>query len=212
MAKRRRRKTRRSLQAQNEPRVVRIVEYEITPEPIQDRRYKRLPRHVKDAFERLHYEAQRHPHQVIPELLDWIEKYPNMPMLYNYLSVAYSWSGQPEKAKEVIEENYRRNPDYLFARLNYAELYLAEGDYDRVAEILEHKFDLKLLCPERKRFHVSEVAGFMGLVGIYFFETGKQELAKQYLDILEKVAPEFPVTKQLHRKLHPSFLRRMLRR
>ncbi len=212
MAKRKRRKTRRPLQAQNELRVVRIVEYEITSEPIQDRRYKRLPRHVKDAFERLHHEAQRHPHQTIPELLDWIEKYPNMPMLYNYLSVAYSWAGQPEKAEEVVEENYRRNPDYLFARLNYAESCLSRGDYDKIAKIFEHKFDLKLLYPKRKRFHVSEVANFMGLVGIYFFETEERDLAKQYFDILKKVAPEFPMTKLLHRKLHPNLFGRMFRR
>ncbi|MBN1935009.1 MAG: hypothetical protein JW934_10110 [Anaerolineae bacterium] len=65
-------------------------------------------------------------------------------------------------------ENYRRNPDYLFARLNYAELFLRRGDYERVAEILEHKFDLKLLYPRRNRFHVSEVSNFIGLVGLYW--------------------------------------------
>ncbi len=121
MAKRKR-ATQSPLQAQAEQSVTRGVEYEITAEPIHDRRYKRLPRRVKDAFDRLHAEAQKRPHKAIPELLELLEQYPNMPTLYNYLSVAYSRSGQRKKAEEIIQENYRRNPDYLFARLNYAEL------------------------------------------------------------------------------------------
>ena len=133
-------------------------------------------------------------------------------MLYNYLSVAYSHAGQREKAEEVIQENYQRNPDYLFARLNYAELCRAQGNYQQIAEIFEHKFDLKLLYPKRKRFHISEVANFMGLIGIYFLETGQREAAERYYEILKEIAPGYPMTKMLRRKLHPSFLRRLLSR
>jgi len=193
-------------------KAIQSVEYEITSEPIQDRRYRRLPGQVKDAIERLHPEAQRDPQRAIPELVDLIKKYPKVPMLYNYLSVAYSQAGQWEKAEEVIRENYQRNPDYLFARLNYAELCRTQGDYEQIAEIFEHKFDLKLLYPNRKRFHISEVANFMGLIGIYFLETGQQEAAEKYYEILKKIAPDYPMTKMLRRKLHPSFLGRLLGR
>lgn len=210
---RRKKATRRpALQSQDKLKAVRIVEYEITSEPIQDGRYKRLPSQVKDAIDRLHHEAQRHPHRAIPELVDLVKKYPRLPMLYNYLSVAYSRAGQREKAEETVRENYRRNPDYLFARLNYAELCRTQGDYKQIAEIFEHKFDLKLLYPNRKRFHISEVANFMGLIGIYFCETGEREGAEKYYEILKKIAPSYPVTKMLRRKLNPSFLGRLLSR
>ncbi len=191
---------------------IQLIEYEITSEPIYDRRYKRLPRHVKDALDRLYYEAQKQPHKAIPELLDLIEKYPNIPTLYNYLSTAYSGTGQHEKLEEIVRENYRRNPDYLFARINYAELYRVQGDYDKIAEIFEHKFDLKLLYPKRKKFHVSEVANFMGLIGIYFFETGERDVAEIYYDILKQVAPGYPMAKLLRRKLHPGLIRRLFHR
>lgn len=206
MAKRKR-KPQRPGQSGDELRTFQIVEYEITSEPIQDRHYKRLPGHIKDAINRLHYEAQKRPLKAIPELLDLIEKYPNIPVLYNFLSIAYSWAGQREKSEEVIRENYRRNPDYLFARLNYAEMCRARGDYDKIAEIFEHKFDLKLLYPKRKQFHISEVANFVGLVGIYFFETGDRDTAEKYYDILKQVAPGYPMTKLLRRKLHPGLIR-----
>jgi len=143
---------------------------------------------------------------------EWIEKYPNVPQFYNYLSVAYSLSGQRKKAEEMIRENYRRNPTYLFARLNYAELCLGQRDYEQVEKIFDHKFDLKALYPKRKRFHISEVAGFMGIVGIYFVETGEREAAETNYDILMQIAPDYPVTKVLRRKLHPGFFRRLLQR
>lgn len=205
----RRRATQSHRQAQDAPGVVYVTEYEITSSPIQDRRYRRLPRRVKDAIERLHDEAQRRPHKAIPELLEWIEKYPNIPMLYNYLSVAYSLAGQREKSEAVSQENYRRNPDYLFARLNYAEVCLAKGEYEKIGEIFEHKYDLKLLYPRRKRFHISEVANFMGLIGVYFFETGEREAAEKYCEILQQIAPGYPMTKRLRRKLFPNLLQRL---
>ena len=211
MAKKRR-KARPSPKPRDEPAVVRLVEYEITSEPIQDRFFRQLPRRVKDAFERLHDEAQEQPHKAIPELLEWIEKYPTLPMLYNYLSVAYSRAGEREKRDEIIRENYARNPDYLFARLNYAELCLARGDYDEIAQIFEHKFDLGLLYPKRKRFHISEVVNFMGLAGAYYVETGEREVAQVYYDILEQIAPEYPMTESLRRRLHPGPFGRLLRR
>jgi tetratricopeptide (TPR) repeat protein len=196
----------------SEYKAVYVSTYEITSEPIVDRRYKRLPEHVKDAIDRLHHLAQRQPLEAIPELLEWIEKYPDVLQLYNFLSVAYSQSGQQEKAEEVILENYRRNPDYLFARLNYAEICLRKSDLDRVAEIFDNKFDLKMLYPKRKRFHISEVASFMGIIGIYFVEIGEPEAAEKYYDILKQIAPRYPATRALHRKLHPGFLQRLLHR
>jgi tetratricopeptide (TPR) repeat protein len=189
---------------------IRVVDYEITTEAITDANYRRLPRPVRDAFERLHFESQTQPHKAIPELLEWIEQYPRIPLLYNYLSVAYSGTGQEDKVRATVEENYRRNPDYLFARLNYAELCLADGDYEQVAKIFDHKFDLKLLYPKRKRFHISEFANFTGLVGIYFYETGDRDLAATYYDLLRQIAPGYPLTKRLRRKLHPGPLRRLL--
>jgi tetratricopeptide (TPR) repeat protein len=199
-------------QAQAKPRKIQVVEYEITDEPIHDRHYQTLPSHVKDTLEQLYYEAQQQPRKAIPKLLKLVKKYPNVPKLYNHLSVAYSHAGQLDKAKAVALKNYQRNPDYLFARINYAQICLAEGDYKKVAEIFEHKFDLKMLYPSRKRFHISEVASFMGLIGAYFFEIGEREAAENYYEILQQIAPHYPMTRALRRKLFPNFLRRLWHR
>ncbi len=204
----RRRKTPLPSPLQDVERAVYVSEYEVTSEPILDRGYKRLPKKVKEAIDRLHDESQRRPREAIPELVELIEKYPDVPILYNYLSIAYSLSGQREKSEATVRENYRRNPDYLFARLNYVEMCLARGDYEKVAEILEHKFDLKLLYPKRKRFHISEVVNFMGLVGIYFLEIGERDIAEKHYDLLQQIGRRYPITKQLRNRLFPGLFRR----
>lgn len=195
--------------AQDLPSEVRLLEYEITSEPIHHRWYRRLPRQVQEDIERLHYDSQRRPRKAIPELLELVEKYPDVPVLYNYLSVAYSRTDQRKKAEEIVRENYQHNPDYLFARLNYAEICLSKGKYEKVAEVFEHKFNLKLLYPKRNCFHISEAANFIGLVGVYFFEIGKIEVAEKYHEALQKIAPDFPMTKRLHKKLHPGPVQRL---
>ena len=96
--------------------------------------------------------------------------------------------------------------------MNYAEICLAKGEYEKIGEIFEHKYDLKLLYPRRKRFHISEVANFMGLIGVYFYETGEREAAEKYYEILEQIAPDYPMAKRLRRKLFPNQLQRLWQR
>ena len=191
---------------------IHIVEYEITDEPNQDPSYKRLPQGVQESIERLHYEAQSKPRQAIPELLDLMKRYPKIPMLYNYLAVAYERIGESDKAESIVLENMRKNPDYLFARLNYAQLCLEKGEYAKIPEIFDHKFDLKLLYPKRKRFHVSEVANFTAFMGIYFLEIGEREIAERYDYIVHQIAPRFPMARRLRRQLYPNIFKRAWKR
>ena len=173
------------------PNAVYVTQYEITDEPIQDHYYRRLPGHVKDAVERLHQESQTAPRKAIPELKAMIKQYPKLPQLYNYLTVAYSRIGEIGKAEAVIRACIRRHPDYLFARLNYAEMCLLRKEYAKIPEIFDHKFDLQLLYPKRKRFHVTEVVNFMGLLGLYFYEIHDLETAQKYNKILQETAPDY---------------------
>lgn len=193
----------------SDPEVVRLISYEVTYEPILDRSYRRLPKRVKDAVERLHNLSQTQPLEAIPELVKWTKERPDLPVFYNYLSAAYSLAGQEAEAEEAIRDNYRRNPDYLFARLNYGELCLAQGNHDRIPELFDHKFDLKLLYPKRSRFHISEVLGFMGLMGAYFYDVGKRDMAQRYYEMLNELEPQDPQTVRLRKKLYAGPLRKL---
>lgn len=193
------------------PSTVILTQYDITSKAIIEGPYKQLPEDVKATLERLYSLAQTRPHQAIPELETLLRTYPHVPNIYNYLSVAYSAAGEKAQAEHIVAENYRRHPEYLFARLNYAEICLAKNDIDAIPSIFNNNFDLKLLYPRRKRFHISELTGFMGVIGPYFYAIGKYELAQNIYDILHQISPHHMYTKRLKRLLHPNLFQRLLR-
>jgi tetratricopeptide (TPR) repeat protein len=193
-------------------KAVYVTRYEITDEPILDREYRRLPARVKEAIERLHRESEIRPRNAIPELQQLIERYPQVPQFYNYLTMAYSRIGALDKAEAVTRASMRANPDYLFARLNYAEFCLNRKDYAKIPEIFDHKFDLKLLYPKRNRFHITEVANFMGLIGLYFLAIDERGLAEKYNAALQEMAPHFPMAQKLRRALAPGLFARLWKR
>lgn len=192
--------------------VVYVTRYEVTDEPIYDRRFRRLPQPVKDEIEALYEKAKRSPWEAIPDLLEMIQLYPDLPMLYNFLTVAYGRAGQKEALERTIEENLRRNPDYLFARLNYAEILMARGEVERIPEIFENKLELTLLYPKRKRFHISEVINFTGIMGWYFVEVGQREIAEKHYELLKELDLHHEMTTRLRRKLAKGWFNRLLLR
>ena len=206
---RRKQSSRRSIEPQ-QPEPIYTIQYEVTTEPIYNRDYKQLPRRAQAIMDQLYYQVHTHPQEAIPKIKKLIKKYPHIPNLYNYLSVAYNRSGQQKKSEAVILEQYRRTPDYLFARINYAEICLYRGEYEKIPEIFDHKFDLKLLYPERDRFHITEVVNFIGVIGIYFARTGNREAAQKYYDIIREIGSGYEITQMLKSELRPTLLQRIL--
>jgi tetratricopeptide (TPR) repeat protein len=188
-----------------------VSEYEITDEPLEHRSLKHLPAQVRDTLDDLHDKAQRQPTEAIPELERLVARYPQVPMLSNYLSVAYMQAGDIEQAEACVLDAYRRHPTYLFAKVNYANVCLQKGEITKSPGIFDHKLDLKQLYPHRKRFHVSEFTGFAGLMCRYYSAIGEQDAAAIYYRILKQLAPRHPLTKHAKRTLYPPFWIRILR-
>ncbi len=191
---------------------IRVLEYAITYDQIGTPEYKRLPKSAKDRLDELYEEAQRKPQKAIPGLLELKEKYPDMPQIYNFLAAAYSILGDDEKADAVIDEILQKRPDYLFARINKAQIYLAKKEYEKIPELFGHKFDLKLLYPHRKVFHISEVTNFMGVMGLYFARTNQREQAEKYNEILQQLDPDSQMARMLDSELNPPNSLRILKR
>ena len=104
------------------------TEYEITDEPLDNRAIKKLPAQVQARIDDLYELAQHHPTQAIPELERLVTTYPHIPTFFNHLSIAYLAAGDQEQATACVREAYRRHPQYLFARVNYANLCLQQGE------------------------------------------------------------------------------------
>ncbi len=158
------------------------VEFGITPE-------------LQLQFESLNFEMVKGGEMILNRLLGLIEKYPNVPHLKNFLMVAYSNSGDDEKAIEVNHWLVKEHPDYLFGKINLAGEYYLKEEYDNIPEVLGKLLEIKDLYPERKCFHIAEVTGFYRVAIMYFSAIGNIEAAESRYEILERLAPNHPDTK-----------------
>lgn len=132
----------------------------------------------------------------IQELLALKQQYPHVPQIYNYLAIAYRGLGGVEKAEEEILEEYRRFPEYLFGRIDYAELCLSKMELHRIPEIFE-TFVLERLYPEREVFHITEVMAFNHLMARYCIYVRNFLSANAYYQEMVYRAPDDPRTEQI---------------
>jgi hypothetical protein len=157
-----------------------------------------------NRVEELNHQAKQAPGQVIPVLEELISQYPRFPILQNYLVVAYTLTGRKEEAGHLAREMYLHFPDYLYARTTYGRMLLEQGDLQGVAEVLENKFDVKQLFPERDVFHFSEVIQYAGLVAEYFIERGDSVTAQPYVTLMEDIDINYPLTRHVVLKMMSS--------
>ncbi len=199
--------------AERDGDVVRLhmVSYQISYEPHLDERYQTYYEELGDQVEKLLGLAKKQPEKAIPVLEELIVKYPLFPLLQNYLSVAYMNTGRPDEANQLTEQMYHAFPDYLLARTNYARLFLQKGDLDRVAGILDNKLDIRQVYPDRDLFHFTEVINYNSLVAEYLIEKGELKSVQPYVDMLEKIDPDHPLTRQVIVKVMSARLNKMLK-
>lgn len=163
----------------------------------------RLSVEARASLQGLHELLRLDPRTAVAELRDWISREPS-PIFFNWLGAALTELGDDAAAAENTRENYRRNPDYLFARVNYAELCLADGDLAGAREALGETLDIRRLLGGRKRIHVSEAAGFFYVSALYRIETGDREGAERLYEFLEDLAPDDSTTETVRRRLWPG--------
>jgi tetratricopeptide (TPR) repeat protein len=190
------------------PVAFRSYSYEITDEPLNPPNQPTLSEETQKLYETAyeHCRAGRfHEGIVIFERL--IEADPKVGRFYNNLAGCYQGLKQHAKVEELIELNYQRNREYLFAKVDYAQLCMSYGRLDQIPEIFEHKYDLKQLYPDRNLFHVQEVLAMHGVLGLYFAYIGKSETAMVYLKTLDQFAPDNPNTLALRELLLPTLLK-----
>ncbi|QVL56936.1 MAG: hypothetical protein KFB93_05995 [Simkaniaceae bacterium] len=155
-----------------------------------------------DVFLKLYAMANENPRRAKKKVETFYEAHPDQPEVLNLLTYLYLARRRIRKANRLIEENYIKNPDYLFAKINYADLCLRRKKTQIIPEIFNKKFNLTELYPNKKMFHISEFRGFMTLMGFYHLSLGKREAAEGYHYLAARVDPNHPTTKVLEKKLY----------
>ncbi|OQK17376.1 hypothetical protein AU255_05710 [Methyloprofundus sedimenti] len=181
--------------------------YELTAAPILDQRFRNLPQEIQDEFNSLSEIAAINGAEAIPRLLELKKNYP-LPLIYSCLAIAYG-RVDPNKQKQIIAENYQKNPKNIFARCNYARLCLAENNPDEIPKIFASHFELKTLYPKRNQFHITEYTGLTSVICEYYIQKQQMEQAEELFDKLQGIAPDAGDTLHIKKLLKPTVFQRM---
>ncbi len=155
--------------------------------------------------------VQIRPREVYQEIKTFGEKHSDVPEVINLLTFAHIQNHRIVDAENLIEETFNKHPEYLFARINYADQCVRKRKLNKVPEIFP-TFDLKELCPEREIFHTSEFRGFLIMMAHYCRAKKEREKAVHYYDAAKKIEPDHPSVIYLGKKLfRKSLIRRLLR-
>ena len=154
---------------------------------------------AKDFINLLH-EAQTHPKKAYKEALSWKEHHPNNPLLDNLLTFLHLHNRETKQGEALILESYHQYPNYLFAKINYADQCLRFKKPQQIPQIFP-SFDLSQLFPNKTHFHVSEFRGFMIVISRYYSLIGNKTLAREFYQKAYLADPAHPTLILLEKEL-----------
>jgi len=144
--------------------------------------------------------VQQKPKAVYKEIKTFGLKHESVPEVINLLTFAHIQNHRIVEAENLIKATFENYPDYLFARINYADQCIRKKKLKEIESIFP-TFDLNELCPEREVFHTSEFRGFCVMMAYYHLAKKDKESAKFYCNKAKEVDPDHQGVRYLERKL-----------
>lgn len=163
----------------------------ITTEPIEKRTLS--DPQDEELLQVLYHRVRENDATAEKELLVLAKKYPNVPVIGNYLIVLYkNLNFEKSKIDQLIEEQYELFPDYLFAQVNYVSLCHGKGETDAFLRVFEGKKSLKQLYPNRNIFHITEFTSFASVFCKHLANEGEYDTIEKYIDVIKAIDPDNP--------------------
>lgn len=167
-----------------------LIGFEIHEEPIQ----KHSPKVLKLAQQVHKLLLEGNAEEAERLLRQALAVEPNALDLLNNLASAYQMQGRKREAEQLFDDIFRRDPDYLFARVSIAIRHIRNKELDKARELL-------LPLMSRKRLHFS---GFTVLaiaqIELALAENNR-ESARCWLEMWEDVYPDHPALPGYQRRV-----------
>lgn len=187
-----------------------IDHYFISYDPMPTEGLATLSEQARKEYDHLYEKSLRAPKEMLPSILNFQTKYPHLPEIENLLAVIHLYLKQIDKVETLIEESYKKFPNYLFAKINYADQCLRKKKIDLIPSIFNNTFSLSDLYPLKSCFHISEFRGFMVFMGLYHLALNQKQDAGYYYNLAFEADPKHPSVLALQKKLqHRPFLIRI---
>lgn len=171
------------------------VSFSINWDSLSTRR--KITSEMKDEVFELYYDVQKKPKDAIERLLKLIEDYPDISIFYNYLENCYRELDETEKWKEIAGQTVKKFSDLMFGKISQIELALEAKDLSKIPDIIDNKYDFRLLYPEKATFHIVEVICFNYAMGKYFALRSEVDKATIYLENIKSVDEDHVFVKDL---------------
>lgn len=177
---------------------IRLESFEIKSDPLTPEESKEdygvlFPKD-KELMSTLFHNLNEHPETIDSEDCEYFQKlnmlrdrYPNNPIILNYITNGYDLLGQQDQVEKLIAETYEKFPDYLFAQTAQANIYLKKGFPEKAFEVLKGANTLIQLYPHRTVFHITELRAFEYTMVWYFCEIKNFEQADIHLQVMRKI-------------------------
>jgi hypothetical protein len=172
-----------------------LVEYQITDEP----------QHLFPVGSPQYREAEKYhdkirtpnpPASLMTNLEESVRKFPEVPVLRNYLAIMYGLR-KPAKLEAFLIDTIRLFPDYVFGYANLMDYFTQktiESNFqnltfiDTLEGIIGNEINpIEVQFAPRKEFHITEVTGYTYAYIGYLVCKGNVTTAKSYLPLLKKL-------------------------
>ncbi|NGX37959.1 MAG: hypothetical protein K1000chlam2_01127 [Chlamydiae bacterium] len=185
--------------------------YQISSDAMPEMLKEKLNQEQLKCYLKLLDQVQLQPKAVYAEIKAFGQEYPTVPEVINLLTFAHIQNHRVVEAENLIEDTFEKHPEYLFARINYADQCIRKKKLSKIPKIFP-TFDLKELYPEKEIFHLSEFRGFFIMMTYYQIALKDREKAIYYFTTAKEIEPHHPSVLYLEKKLfRKSLFQRLLR-
>lgn len=148
---------------------------------------------TQDMIEDLHGLAQSKKREGVPRLKRMVKHFPGVPVLKNYLAVAYQTRGDAMRARRVRREMFEKHPDYFFAKVAEAQRLHEEGRAAEMPTVLGGSMTLREALGTEEDPHISEWKNFQLMAAFWHLDAGRSEHAEMILKAMRQTegAEEF---------------------